>query len=249
MNYFSSVKLWVTSGPGDSAAFNVPEIKTMKRGIAKNSLHVVNKAPALNPDEFKAIITYMCGLSSPPYVLIAALLVGYLTLARQSNLVLTSTELVDSPHVLKFGHIKVVEGALLVTFVSTKTRFASAPPIIFRLPVQPGSVCCPVNAWLRYANSVTLTARSPAFVLPTGRYLSACTLLRALKLVSFAVFGYDKGFSLHSLRRGATQACQGAGLSLDTIMSAGMWRSSAINTYLQAIHISSAPAALSSMLG
>ena len=55
---------------------------------------------------------------------------------------------------------------------------------------------------------------------PTGSYPSAHTLLRVLKLVSFAVFGYDKGYTL---RRGATQACQGAGLSLDNIMSAGMW--------------------------
>ena len=37
MNYFSSVKLWVTAGPGDLAAFNAPKIKTMKCGVAKQT--------------------------------------------------------------------------------------------------------------------------------------------------------------------------------------------------------------------
>ena len=42
-------------------------------------------------------------------------------------------------------------------------------------------------------------------------------------IVSFAMFGIDKGYMLHSLRRGAAQACQGAGLSLGNIMAVGTW--------------------------
>ena len=66
----------------------------------------------------------------------------------------------------------------------------------------------------------------------------------ALRIIALIVLGEDKNYTLHSLRSGATQTCQSAGLTLDTIMSAGMWTSNAMNTYLQPIHISSVPAAL-----
>ena len=74
----------------------------MKRGLTKNLNHVVNKAPGVTPNEFRAIIAYKYGLQPPAYVLIAALLVGYLTLVRQSNLVLTNPVIADCPHVLIF---------------------------------------------------------------------------------------------------------------------------------------------------
>ena len=121
MNYFSSVKLWSPLVQGIQQ-----QIKTMKRGLTTNSDHVVNKAPGVTPDEFRAIIAYMYGLQPPPYVLIAALLVGYLTLARQSNLILTSPVIADCPHVLKFCDFRLTPNALLVT--SMKLKFASAPP-------------------------------------------------------------------------------------------------------------------------
>ena len=90
--------------------------------------------------------------------------------------------------------------------------------------------------------NVTVPQDFPALVFPTGLPLTASTLLRALRLVSYATFKTDKNVTLHSMRRGAAQACQNGGLSLEHIMSAGMWRSSAVNSCIQAINISSAPA-------
>ena len=63
------------------------------------------------------------------------------------------------------------------------------------------------------------------------------------------MFCVDKGYTPHSLCRAAAQACQGAGLSLDNIMSAGMSGSNVVKTYLQALFISSGPAALGDLLG
>ena len=61
-------------------------------------------------------------------------------------------------------------------------------------------------------------------------------------------FGRDNNVTPHSLRRGATPECQGVGLTLDH-MAAGTWQSDAVKSYLQAIHISAVPTALSQLLG
>ena len=249
MNYFSSVRSWVVAASMTSVCFDAPEILTMKKGIAKNTGHVPSKAPAITPHDFKAIIGFLHALNPRPHVIIAALILGYFTLVRQSNLVVTAPHVHPSMHVIKRADVAVTESALLVTLRSTKTRSQALPPVVFRLPAMPGSPCCPVTAWQEYSNTVCSLPQSPAFVLPDNSPLSARHLLRALRIASLAVFGIDKHFTLHSLRRGATQACQSLGLSIDSIMSAGMWRSSAINTYLQALHISSAPAALANCLG
>ena len=161
---------------------------------------------------------------------------------------MTTMSLATSPHVIRFGDIKPVNDAILVIIRSTKTRYLSAPPVVFRLPLIPNSCCCLVTAWYNYAANVTVPQDFPALVLPTGLPLTASTLLRALKLVSYAIFQADKNFTLHSLHRGAAKACQNGGLSLEHIMSAGMWHSGAVNTYQQAINISSAPAALAHLL-
>ena len=249
MNYFSSIKIWVTSNVGELSVFNAPEITVMKRGLFKNSSHIPTRAPGVTPEDFKCIINFLSSLTPPPYVLIAALIIGYFTLARQSNLVLTSTSIVDCPHVLKVRDVVSSPEALFVTLRSSKTRFASLPHVTFRLPALPCSNCCPVRAWNNYRGFSMLQSDSPAFLLPSGSPLTAKILLRALRLTSTALFGLDKSFTLHSLRRGATIACQDSGLTLDSIMCAGQWRSQAVKLYMRPLHISSAPAALGLLLG
>lgn len=64
--------------------------------------------------------------------------------------------------------------------MSTKTCFALSPNIVFRLPGLPGSSCCPLRAWVKYASHIRLLKESPAFILPSGVPLSGKTLPRAL---------------------------------------------------------------------
>ena len=61
MNYFSSVKSWVESIAWPKPEFQAYQIKVMKRGIFKNSLHRVKKAPPLTPTEFSNVISFLLG--------------------------------------------------------------------------------------------------------------------------------------------------------------------------------------------
>ena len=85
-------------------------------------------------------------------------------------------------------------------------------------------------------------------MLLNGNYLTTKILVHALRITTLAVLGQGRKYTLHSLRRGATKACQNGGLSVDHIMAVGMWQSNAINTYLQPLYVTTAPAALSPCL-
>ena len=100
MSYFSSVKIWVTAVSGDSSVFNAPELYTLKCGLTKNSTHIPSKAaPGITISDFKKIIDFLVKLQPSPHVLVVGLLLAYLTLARQSNLFLTSPNVNDCPYI------------------------------------------------------------------------------------------------------------------------------------------------------
>ena len=88
----------------------------------------------------------------------------------------------------------VVVVVVLVAIESTKTHYITTPPVVFRLPA-----CCPVSAWKKYIGTMNLIPNSVALMLLNGVPLSAKTLLRTLKLVSFELFGVDRNFTLQSL--------------------------------------------------
>ena len=116
-------------------------------------------------------------------------------MARQSNIVMTTNSTATSTHVVKFGDIQLLNNILLVAIRSTKTRYSSAPPIVFRLPPIPNSHCCQVAAWRNYISNVALPQDFPALVLPNGSPLTATTLLKALRLVSHAIFNTDRNIA------------------------------------------------------
>ena len=124
MNYFISIKSWVESIAGPKRSY---QIKVMKQGILKNSLHRVKKALPLTPEDFSTIISFLLVVSPPLLACIAALIIAYATLVRVSNLLASSPDVVTN-HTLKFGDVSCCGDTLTLVFHSTKTRFPSAAP-------------------------------------------------------------------------------------------------------------------------
>lgn len=248
LNYFSGVKTWLETMTGETAIFNSYQVKTLKRSITKNSNHIVTRARPLTPLEFKDLIVFLSGLGSDTRPVVVALIIAYLTLLRQSNIAsLSSTSI--GPHTLRFEDVICTPNALHVTIHTTKTRSAAYPPLVFRLPALPSSPCCPVQAWVRYAKHLHPPPGSPAFLLNDGSALTVTALAKLLGHAASAVLQTNAHTTLHSLRRGAAQACLAAGLSLDDIKQAGSWKGSSVNAYLRAPVITAAPSALASLLG
>ena len=129
LNYFSSIKIWVCTMPGEHQSFLAHKIAVMKKGILKSAVHVPSPAPGISPSEFLAVIDYLHHASPVPWVIVLALLLAYLMMLRQSNFVQTTSS--PGPHVLMFDDVECSSKALLGQARSTKTSTHSSPPILF----------------------------------------------------------------------------------------------------------------------
>ena len=138
----------LTGSPG---VFDSYHVKLLKKGVHKALQHKVSRATPLSPGELTKIVRFFSTFGVEVSLFIVGLLLGYLALVRQSNLV-SSTITKLGPHILLFRQVRLRQSSLLVTFPSTKTRSSSEPGLLFSLPALPHSLCCPVAAWRTYAH-------------------------------------------------------------------------------------------------
>ena len=144
-NYFSSMKLWIYSSPGHHSAVDAYELVVMKHDITKLLLHIHKQAFPLSTSQFKQIISVLYTCKPRPVDYIIALVIAYITVLSQSNLVLTQS---PSPHVLKFVHVMATPVGLNVLVASSNGRPKSACPILYKLPRIHNSPCCPLRTFL-----------------------------------------------------------------------------------------------------
>ena len=82
-------------------------------------------------------------------------------------------------------------------------------------------------------------------LLTDGRPLKVKALTCTFNIAAGAVLTESPTFTLHSLRRGATQACETAGIR--NLSHAGKWKSNVIHAYLSNSDVKLASAALSNL--
>ena len=134
--------------------------------------------------QLKDIISFLYAQSPKPYVFIVAILLMYLTLLRQSNLLSDPSGI--SPHRLQFADVRALSAALLITIKSMKTQHSSSCPLQFTLPALQSSLCCPVQVWKNYIASSHPDPSGPALVLPSSKPLIPRLLNSAISMCSCA---------------------------------------------------------------
>ena len=144
----------------------------------------------------------------------------------------------------------VTKKGLVITVESSKTEKRGNAHRVIIIPRLKNKVYCPVETWVAYKlQAQGGTPSDPAFMLSPGVPLTirtATNILR-LSLQTLKVPDVSK-FTFHSFRRGSAQACESAGLSLETIKQLGHWSSDAVMSYLQRKAINP-PQALFSLFG
>lgn len=231
MNYLSGARTWTMLGGGNTSRFDTYPVNLMKKGVRRLSKHITMPAPPLTPADITQIVKYLQAAGPEANVLVAAILMGYSTLLRQSNL-LATTSANDPGHWLRRSDVNRTAHGLSVAVRSTKTTRGHAQSFEIHIPMT-NTTACTVRAWDRYAAGQRLRPSQPAFMLPRGGPLLAPTLLAALRL------GVGRGgrldslnYTLHSLRRGGAQASAAAGSSLQDVMTLGSWSSNAVYSYV-----------------
>lgn len=224
-NYVSGAKTWISQHNGNPSAFANSQVQEVVKGVSKKSEHIPSPAFPLTPQHVRVICQFLDKYSVKALPVKAAILIAFTCFLRASNLVTSSISDWDGPHTLKVRDIHVVDSKLNVVINSSKT-ISPGSPVILEVQSVPDKNMCPVHTWCRYLSIFKPRHSGPAFVLPSGLPLTTkpiVTLMR-LALKNHGVPQHNS-VSMHSLRRGGTQAAQDMGASDSELKLHGTWRS------------------------
>lgn len=222
-NYVSGAKSWILEHNGNILSFMSNEISVMYKSIEKQSTHVTTRATPISWHDIECICTYLDSCSLIPPAIKPCILIGYSAFLRSSNL-LSSTQFPwGAPHALLVNNIVVTNAGLVITINSTKSRSKPYTVTIPRLQTQQ---FCPVHAWSWYVHCVAPPLSGPAFVLYDRSPLSSKMVVSFMKAALSRDPTRDVShITLHSLRRGAAQDADRAGVDNQLIMKRGAWSS------------------------
>ena len=167
-------------------------------------------------------------------VLKAAFTINFFTFARKANLVPPSHQQFDPRKQLSRGSIWVTPMGLLVSMHWSKTNQFQKKVIHIPLAPIPGSILCPVQAYLTMVSRIPAPLESPAFVIPSPQGLQSLTHSSYLKFLSKALrkLGIPNVdcCSGHSFRRGGVTWAFWANVPSELIKEHGDWLSEACVT-------------------
>lgn len=232
-NYLSGARTWITEHQGSPQAFLSPQLAQLVKGFVKNSSHVTSRAPPLQPQHIYAICRFLDQSSAAPLAAKPAVLIAYSCFLRASNLLSPTMQQWGGPHTLQASDVTVNEKGLSIFIRSTKTRSDPAG-LTFNINRLADQEVCPVRAWQRYKLAVRPWAFGPAFIHMNRLPLTPAQLVKLMRLALryFSDLPPER-VSMHSLRRGATQAAVDQGIPLDVVRARGTWASTAgIRPYL-----------------
>ena len=231
-NYVSGAKTFLTQHGVPTAVFNSPLINALFRGITRLSNHIPQPAMPIDINSIKRICDLLVALGRDAIIARAAILVGFATFLRQSNLLPVATPPYCGPHTVRRRDIYEEGGFLWVVVNSSKTIYD--PTARVQIPILPiTSPYCPVTAWRQMLDLCYLDPEAPAFMLAPDRPLTPQKLNSYLR-ATLGVVGFQDAHkvTVHSLRRSGAQECARRGVPQDQLMQHGTWSSMAINNYV-----------------
>ena len=236
VNYLAAVKVLHVMFEYDVTPFSGFMVtSTLKgyRGILGD--HVERKLP-LTPEILHGIIAACDPDKESGFI--AALLVGFFTFMRKSNLVPRSVEAFQPGKQLCRGSFQPTEFGFLVKLTGTKTIQFNERVLYIPLVRSQNNSLCPVRAlqhhWELHPSD---NNDDPAFVAAIKKgepvFLTHAKFVRLLKAKLSCVDGIDPSrYSGHSLRRGGASFAHQCGVGLEMIQIMGDWCSLAVLLYL-----------------
>lgn len=234
-NYVLGVKIMHHWNGQPVDAFNAIRVKHILRAIVKVSTHVVKQAAPVTPGMLAQIRSLLDDDDPDDVTFWAVCLVAFMLMLRKSNLVPDTLAAFDRNKQLTRGHLGLVESAVWVTIVWSKTLQFHLKDLRFPLLAIPGLLLCPVKAIKRMCELVPLSDDRPCFARVNGAPWTYRQFQNKFKKC-LSVLGYKQNlFSSHSFRRGGCSFCFQAGVPSELIQIIGDWKS---DTYKHYCHTS-----------
>ena len=235
-NYVSGLKVLHKLLNLPFPAYSHIQVHLTFKGLDKILAHVPNRAAPISPQMLGKVYNIL-DFSDPTHLVFWTLfLFMFFLFARKSQFIPQSSSPAHTVNLVKRGHILYSQGILNVVFTWTKTHQTGGEPLVIPLVPIPGSVLCPVRAYLSMIKAVPATSKSPAFVIPLSKTLSPITysVFHQVLRKCLAQIGLNpKQFSSHSFRRGGATFAYSLGIRGEMIQTQGDWASDAYKKYLE----------------
>ena len=235
MSYIASIKLWHILLELDVSPFYSVEFKLTKRGLERTMMHIPRPAAPITPQLLHKFHGFM-DLTKPSDATYWALfLIAFFTMARKSNLVPDSISEFDHAKHLTRNRVIISEDCLLVFWswaknIQNHNRINKIPIVAI-----PGSILCPVKAFINMCKLVPAQSHQPAFLLCGRTGLAPVTYKQfndKIKALITACGGNASLFSTHSFRRGGATFAFRAQVPDSLIAMQGDWASDCYKRYL-----------------
>ena len=248
-NYVSGAKTFLTQQGAPTGVFNSFLIQSLFKGLTRLSNHIPQPALPIDVASIKHVCDLLAAIGGEAIVARTAILVGFATFLRQSNLLPVATPPFAGPHTIRRRDIYEQGGFMWITVNSSKTIWDTAARV--EVPILPSmSPYCPVRAWRQYVSTVSLDPSAPAFMLSDHVPLTPQKLTSYLR-ATLAAIGFEQAHkvTVHSLRRSGAQECARRGVPQDQLMQHGTWSSLAINQYVPLKLYTKVPHTMAEMFG
>ena len=217
-----------------------PTLKLYVRGLQRLKPGIVNRAHPLTPQ----MLSHMANRVDPgnprQWATWTAMLIGFFTFARRSNLVPRSSVSFDPAKQLQRADIITSPSKLAVIFKWSKTIQHMQRILVIPVVALPKCSFCPVAAYQHLITLVPAKPSDPAFCVRKTREssksnvqaISQSNLQEMIKFLA-ADIGLDPvNYSSHSLRRGGASWAYRAGCSSEQIKLQGDWKSDCFSIYI-----------------
>lgn len=212
------------------------ELKLTLKGLERLQPHKVKQAAPLSPQVMSEMHKLLDWGDTMHITMWALVLIGFFTLSRKSNLVVTGNQKFDSTKQLCRGDVSVGSKGMLVRLRWSKTNQLCKKVLEIPLLRIKGSMLCPLKAYTRMIKKIPGTNDDPAFCVPIKKGNRAVTYWELQNFIKCNVkrMGLDPTqYSSHSMRRaGATWAFQ-AKVPSELIKLQGDWASDAYLRYIE----------------
>ncbi len=234
-NYISGVKLLHSMLDFPTDSFSSFELRLALRGLARLKPHCPKQAHPMTPS-ILCHIHDLLDLSNPVQATMWALcLTSFYTLARKSNLVVTSPHKFDSSKQLCRQDVQIGSKGLLFTFRWPKTIQFGQRSLEIPVLSIPSSKLCLLSAYKNMLHRVQSPQSGPAFALPSVASCRPVSYTFYQKFIKTCVqqIGLNPAdYSSHSFRRGGATLAFKTGVPSELIKVQGDWRSQAYLRYL-----------------
>lgn len=209
-------------------------VKNALVSMDRNIRYTPTPSLPVTPAILKKVVRVTKCLKEGP-TLTAAYVLLFHTFYRQSNFAASTSPVFDYTRQLTRRDVTIKKDSVIILHKWSKTHQSSSHGAMTVVPAIPGSILCPRQAMLNMLHCrPTRRTLDPLLMFRDGSHMPISYLRKVWKAVLKSInIPHPSAYTLHGLRRGAaTHVINSDPSAREDIRRHGLWRSSAVNTYL-----------------